>query len=71
MLVGATARDLLLFHVYGHAVIRATYDLDFAILVDSWEQFGSVKQLLVGTPGALVAANRDEGGARFSFSLPR
>jgi len=21
--------------------------------------------------GALVAANRDEGGARFSFSLPR
>jgi predicted nucleotidyltransferase len=51
MLVGATARDLLLFHVYGHAVIRATYDLDFAILVDSWEQFGSVKQLLVGTPG--------------------
>jgi predicted nucleotidyltransferase len=35
MLVGATARDLLLYRVFGHAVTRATYDLDFAILVDS------------------------------------
>ena len=51
MLVGATARDLLLFHVYGQAIKRATYDLDFAIVVDSWEQFAAVKQLLVGTPG--------------------
>lgn len=51
MLVGATARDLLLFHVYGQAIRRATYDLDFAIVVDSWEQFAAVKQLLVGTPG--------------------
>jgi predicted nucleotidyltransferase len=34
MLVGATARDLLLYHVFGHAVARATYDLDFAVLVD-------------------------------------
>ena len=46
MLVGATARDLLLYHVFGHAVTRATYDLDFAILVDSWEQFAIVKQLV-------------------------
>jgi predicted nucleotidyltransferase len=36
MLVGATARDLLLYHVFGHAVTRATCGLDFAILVDSW-----------------------------------
>jgi hypothetical protein len=26
MLVGATARDLLLYHVFGHAVTRATYE---------------------------------------------
>lgn len=51
MLVGATARDLLLFHVYGQAIRRATYDLDFAILVDSWEQFAIVKQSLVNIPG--------------------
>ena len=51
MLVGATARDLLLYHVFGHAVTRATYDLDFAILVDSWEQFATVKQLFLDIPG--------------------
>jgi predicted nucleotidyltransferase len=51
MLVGATARDLLLYHVFGHAVTRATYDLDFAVLVDSWEQFAIVKQLFLDIPG--------------------
>jgi predicted nucleotidyltransferase len=51
MLVGATARDLLLYHVFGHAVTRATYDLDFAILVDSWDRFAIVKQLFLETPG--------------------
>jgi predicted nucleotidyltransferase len=51
MLVGATARDLLLYHVFGQAVTRATYDLDFAILVDSWEQFAIVKQLFLDIPG--------------------
>jgi len=51
MLVGATARDLLLYHVFGHAVTRATYDLDFAILVDSWKQFATVKQMFLDIPG--------------------
>lgn len=51
MLVGATARDLLLYHVYGHPITRATYDLDFAIHLDSWEQFANVKRLLVDAPG--------------------
>jgi predicted nucleotidyltransferase len=51
MLVGATARDLLLYHVYGHPITRATYDLDFAIHLDSWEQFANVKQLLLDAPG--------------------
>jgi len=50
MLVGATARDLILHHVFGERVTRATYDLDFAVLVDSWEQFSYVKQLLVSRP---------------------
>ena len=51
MLVGATARDLLLYHVFGHPVTRATYDLDFAILVDSWDQFAIVRQLFLDIPG--------------------
>jgi predicted nucleotidyltransferase len=51
MLVGATARDLLLYHVFGHAVTRATYDIDFAVLVNSWEQFAIVKQSFLDIPG--------------------
>ena len=51
MLVGATTRDLLLYHVYGHFITRATYDLDFANHLNSWEQFANVKQLLLGVPG--------------------
>src|ERR1700733_14829963 len=50
MLVGATARDLLLYHVYGHSITRATYDLYFAIHLNSWEQFANVKHLLLGIP---------------------
>jgi len=42
MLVGATARDLLLFHVYGGPSMRATQDVDFAIAVDSWARFATV-----------------------------
>lgn len=30
---------------------HATYDLDFAILVDSWDQFAIVKQLFLAIPG--------------------
>lgn len=33
MLVGATARDVLLTHVFGIASRRATYDVDFAVTV--------------------------------------
>ncbi len=51
MLVGATARDLLLYHVFGQAVTRATYDIDFAVLVNSWEQFAIVKQSFLDIPG--------------------
>jgi predicted nucleotidyltransferase len=51
MLVGATARDLLLHHVWGLRITRATRDLDFAFIVDSWARFHEVKQMLVATPG--------------------
>lgn len=39
MLVGATARDILLTHVFGLSARRATYDVDFAIAVKDWAQF--------------------------------
>ena len=36
LLVGATARDLLLFHAHGIKAARGTEDIDLAFAVASW-----------------------------------
>jgi predicted nucleotidyltransferase len=48
-LVGATARDLLLWNVFGLPIERATRDIDLAIAAESWRAFGLVKQALLAT----------------------
>lgn len=55
IVVGATARDLLLFHVFGIPVTRATADVDYAIAVDSWERFRGLRTAL------LASGHFDEG----------
>jgi predicted nucleotidyltransferase len=57
LLVGATARDLLLHRVWGYAITRATRDLDFAFMVEPWSRFHEVKQTLLATPGFLDKGN--------------
>jgi predicted nucleotidyltransferase len=57
MLVGATARDPLLHHVWGYEITRATRDLDFAFMVESWARFHEVKQMLLATPGFFDKGN--------------
>lgn len=47
LVVGATARDLLLHHVHGFTRARATRDLDFAVSVEDWNRFEELKALLV------------------------
>jgi predicted nucleotidyltransferase len=47
-IAGATARDLLLFHVFGRDPGRKTHDIDTAILVSDWESFTAVKSALLG-----------------------
>ena len=47
IVVGATARDLLLFHVFGIPVTRATADVDFAVAMDSWERFRELRAALL------------------------
>ena len=47
VIVGATARDLVLHYGYGAQIKRATHDMDFAIEVAEWETFERVKQQLV------------------------
>ena len=49
VVVGATARDLMLYHVFGIPASRATRDVDFAIAVESWDKFHSVRNALVST----------------------
>jgi predicted nucleotidyltransferase len=51
LLVGAAARDLLLVHVYGQRVRRATKDVDFAVALASWEAFEQLQARLVRDHG--------------------
>lgn len=51
MLVGATARDLLLTHVFGIPARRATHDVDFAVAVADWAQFEDLKTRLLARKG--------------------
>jgi len=46
-IAGATARDIVLHGIFGHEPIRATRDIDTALLVSSWEEFEAIKQGLL------------------------
>lgn len=54
MIVGATARDLLLTHVFGIPPRRATHDVDFAVAVENWDQFEQLKSRLAARRGFIV-----------------
>jgi predicted nucleotidyltransferase len=54
LLVGAAARDLLLVHVHGQRVRRATRDVDFAVALESWEAFEQLKRRLVTDQGFAI-----------------
>ena len=47
LVVGASARDLLLQHGYGMKVIRATADTDFGVQVTTWKQFQDICRFLI------------------------
>jgi len=46
MVVGATARDIVLHYGHGARIQRATHDVDFAIEVSDWTAFEALKQAL-------------------------
>ncbi|MFC3460413.1 MULTISPECIES: nucleotidyl transferase AbiEii/AbiGii toxin family protein [Massilia] len=48
-LVGATARDVLMTHVFGLEVQRATHDVDFAVALEDWPSFDALKRKLLDT----------------------
>ncbi|MGN6388723.1 MAG: hypothetical protein ACTHL1_04365 [Burkholderiaceae bacterium] len=51
MIVGATARDILLTHVFGIPARRATHDVDFAVAIENWDQFEQMKSRLAARKG--------------------
>lgn len=57
LLVGATARDVLLTHVHGLVSRRATYDVDFAVAVKNWDQFAALQTRLIAR-GAFNASGK-------------
>jgi predicted nucleotidyltransferase len=61
--IGATARDILMEHVYELETTRATRDVDFAVAVSSWDEFDRLKAQLVAT-GEFVAG---ENSHRLTF----
>jgi predicted nucleotidyltransferase len=49
LLVGALARDLLLFHAHNIPVSRATADIDIAFAVADWEEFSRLRAALLAS----------------------
>lgn len=49
LLVGAQVKVILLEYIHGLNSGRATADIDFAIAVESWDQFHQIKQSLIAT----------------------
>ena len=47
--VGAMARDILLWNVRGIDAVKFTRDVDFAVAVENWSQFSDMKSQLVAT----------------------
>lgn len=47
VLIGATARDLILVHGYGLPIRRATQDVDCAVLLRDWESFEQIRAALL------------------------
>jgi len=58
LIVGATARVIVLEHVLGFPPARATRDVDFAVAIESWERFDELKRQLEAT--SRFVASHDE-----------
>jgi predicted nucleotidyltransferase len=49
--VGAQARDLLLRYGYNLQSGRATNDVDFAVAVESWDEYNALREALITAEG--------------------
>ncbi|HYS64970.1 MAG TPA: hypothetical protein VEN30_14360 [Paraburkholderia sp.] len=49
--VGATARDILMYHLHGFPLNRASPDIDFAMAIEDWTVFEALRAALLQEPG--------------------
>jgi predicted nucleotidyltransferase len=47
IIVGASARDLVMHHAYGAPIQRATMDIDLAVQVPNWTDFERIRDSLI------------------------
>lgn len=47
IIIGASARDLVMHHAYGAPIQRATLDIDLAVQVSDWASFESIRDSLI------------------------
>lgn len=59
-IVGATARDIILDHIYGISVDRATSDIDFGVAVENWNEYQLLKKTLVESKGFRIDEEKQE-----------
>ncbi len=50
LVVGATARDILMYYLHGLPLNRASPDIDFAVAIESWSAFTALKAALLREP---------------------
>ena len=46
-IIGATARDIILEHIYNKPVYRATNDIDLGIRINNWTEFEKLSSTLI------------------------
>jgi predicted nucleotidyltransferase len=47
LMIGATARDLVLHYAYNVRAMRATKDTDFAVMIENWTKYENLKSKLI------------------------
>jgi predicted nucleotidyltransferase len=56
-IAGATAREILIHHVYGRSVGRRTRDIDFAVFVEGWGRFDALKNAFTAAGAVAIKGN--------------
>jgi predicted nucleotidyltransferase len=57
LMIGATARDLVLHYAYNVRAMRATKDTDFAVMIENWTKYENLKSKLIESANFTTVKN--------------